>query len=80
LNKNNILNTIDIYIEILISLIENSFNDYKYTYNLINELDLESISITHSMVDKLSQYLKVDSNIASRYMISEPEDCLDDKK
>ena len=80
-NKLNKINTIDIYKEILISLIENNtFNDYKSIYNIINQLDLESISITHSMVDELSQHLKVDSNIASRYMISKPEDCLDDKK
>ena len=44
----------EIYSEIIISLLTHKiFENYKYTYNTIKDIDLENIDITEKMFDKL---------------------------
>ena len=59
--KNNIKNIKleEIYIKIIISLIENrKLEDYNYSYDIIEQLNLEYINLTKNMIEKLLQLLK----------------------
>ena len=54
--KNNIKNIKleEIYIKIIISLIENrKLEDYNYAYDIIEQLNLEYINLTKNMIEKL---------------------------
>lgn len=58
--KNNIKNIKleEIYIKIIISLIENrKLEDYNYAYDIIEQLNLEYINLTKNMIEKLLQLL-----------------------
>ena len=71
----------EIYSEIIITLIKkNKFEDYEYTYNIIQQLDLESIDITDSMFEEINNLLNNDEEIKNKYIISKVEDLFDDKK
>ena len=71
----------EIYSNIILSLIKkNKFEDYDYTYNIIKQLDLESIDITKKIFEDIDYILKNDENIKKRYQISNIEDLYDDKK
>ena len=64
----------DIYIKIIISLIKkNKFNDYDYVYNIINQLELETINITHYMYSELVNALNKEINLKD-YIITKIED------
>ena len=64
----------DIYIKIIISLIKkNKFNDYDYVYNIINQLELETINITHHMYSELVNALNKEINLKD-YIITKIED------
>ena len=70
-----------IYIEIIISLIkERKFEDYEYSYNIINQLDLENIDITKPMFDKLYEILNNNEDYINDYIISNEEDFSKQKK
>ena len=57
-NLNKLNNIDNIYIEIIISLIQkNKFDDYEYICNILNQLDLEDIDINGFMFDKIKQIL-----------------------
>ena len=82
LEKNDIQNKNidDIYIQIIIWLIKNNkFEDYDYSYNIINDLDLENINITNNMFIELSKILN-EKDIIKRYEILEENDLLDINK
>ena len=75
--KNNIeLKKIDeLYVEIIEALIiKNKFEDYKYIYNIINVLDLESIDITEYMINSIINILDKNNEYMKNYMISKIED------
>ena len=65
----------EIYSEIIISLITNKiFENYKYTYNIIKDIDLKNIDITEIMFDKLLKLLNSNTNNINEYLILNEED------
>ena len=82
-NKDDICNMkLDkIYIEIINTLIKNrKFEDYDYTYNIINQLDLENIYLTKKMFDELSITLNSNENYINDYIILNEKDLNDENK
>ena len=73
----------EIYSDIIISLIKIiKLRDYEYIYNIIFQLDLESIDITKKMFDKINNFFENEDkeyNIIE-YYISKNEDLYDNKK
>lgn len=69
-----------IYIEIINELMKKmqkiEFEDYKFVYDIITELDLENIDITSEMINNLNNNLKYNENI----MINNVEDLSKEKK
>ena len=60
----------EIYIDIINILIKNNkFEDYKYVYNVIKELDLEKINITETMFNELSKTLNINEEYIKNYII-----------
>ena len=74
--------TIDeIYIKIINALIKlKKLEDYEYTYNVIEQLDLENIAITQLMFDELLKILGEDAYYISDYKIIKKEDLFNEKK
>ena len=71
----------EIYIMIIISLIKNDkLSDYEYTYNIITQLNLESININHEMFKNLSQILENDETYIKKYKIKNEDDLIDKDK
>ena len=67
-----------IYIEIIKALFNNKkFEDYEYTFNILNQLDLESINIANIMKDELSNILNED--YIKQYIIRNISDIFNDK-
>ena len=63
-----------LYVEIIIGLIKNhKFEDYEYTYDLLDQLDFENIEITKYMFDELYKILK-NEDIIKTYIISNEGD------
>ena len=58
-----------IYIEIIIALIiEKKFDDYEYTESILNQLDMENINLTETMVKELFKLFNCnDKNIMNYY-------------
>ena len=86
-NHSNIIDNInfkkidEIYIEIIISLIKNKkFEDYDYSFNIINQLDLDNIALTPIMFDKLSDIFNCKENYITDYLIKDVKDLFDEKK
>ena len=86
INRNNIfhnlnLNIDEIYGEIIISLIKDGkLEDYDYAYDIINQLDLQSIDITQCIFKKIKEELLLNNNrYISKYLISKKEDLFNDK-
>ena len=80
--KNNIKNIKleEIYIKIIISLIENrKLEDYNYAYDIIEQLNLEYINLTKNMIEKLLQLLNSEESFIKDYLILNYNDLLDDK-
>ena len=70
----------EIYAKIINSLIiKGKFEDFEYSYKIINQLDLENIYITKTMFKTLSELLET-NNIVKKYMITKKEDLNDEKK
>ena len=77
LTENEIIkNKIDIlYIKTIIDLIKtNKIENFEYTYNIIKELDLESIDITKVMFDELYKVLNPQEKYMEKYIISQIND------
>ena len=71
----------EIYIMIIISLIKNDkLSDYEYTYNIISQLNLESININHEMFVTLSKILESDEIYIKKYKIKNEDDLIDKNK
>ena len=71
----------EIYIIIIKALIKlKKFEDYEYTYNIIDQLDLENIAITKLMLDELLIILKEDEDCINYYKIANIEDLFNEKK
>ena len=69
------INIDDIYIEIIKDLIiENKIKDYEYTYNIIRQLNLESIKITKKIFNQMKKILDKNNNYINQYLISKEED------
>ena len=70
----------DIYLEIIVSLFKKQkFNNKDYYENIVEKLDLQSIDITQTILDGLSEELDIKKNkFFENYMIN--EDRLEDEK
>ena len=69
-----------IFSEIINSLIiRRKFSDYEYTYNIINQLELENIDITQTMYEKLFIILDKDKDYMRNYIMTKKEDLLEEK-
>ena len=55
-------------------ILKNKLEDYDYTYNIINQLDIESINITNIIFDEINILLKSNENYINRYSISKEKD------
>ena len=80
----NIINIIfekkidEIYGDIIVALIRtNKIVDYKYSVNIISQLDLENIDITETIFNKLSEILN--SNSVQNYAINDINSLNEDK-
>ena len=70
----------DIYVRIIKEMIlKKKFNDYKYVLNIVNQLDLESIEITHKMFNEIDDIFNDEINI-NEYLISKEEDIINEEK
>ena len=70
-----------IYIDIIIGLLKNKFEDYNYIYNAIKEMDLESINVEKIMLEEIKKFLDDKNNeIMKKYLITTFEDLLDENK
>ena len=65
LSKDDIIskNIDEIYIQIIIALIENNNFENDDIINIMNELCLESINITETMYNKLSEFLNINESV-----------------
>ena len=74
--------TIDeIYSEIINSLIINGkLEDYDYTSNILNQLELEKISMTEKLLEQLYESLDISKDYIKKYIINKKEDFSDEKK
>ena len=82
LNEKDILDKkIDIlYSEIIKSLIINeNIENYDFSYNIINQLDLENIDITEAIFNSLHKFLDKDGGYINKYIVKNKEDLLDVK-
>ena len=70
----------DMYAEIIISLIQNNISDEYFILNIINQLELENISITKTILDKLNSNFDNIKNFKNDYLILGVHDLLCDKK
>jgi hypothetical protein len=69
----------EIYTDIIINLIKlNKFQIYEFTYNILTQLDIESIDITKTIFEKLSKQLNSKENYIN--MIKNIEDLFDTNK
>ena len=73
--------TIDqIYIDIIIGLLKNKSEDYKYIYNTITKMNLEAINAQKTMFEEIKNVLDEENGIMNKYLISKPEDLFDENK
>ncbi len=76
-----LMNVDDIYIELIISLIQsNKFTDFEYIYNILNKLDLQSIYLNNKMFSKLQEKLDISLDYINRYKISDIHDLFNIEK
>ena len=83
LNENNIKNIkIDtIYMEIIKYLIINKkIENYNFTYDILEQLDLESINLTHVMLEELLKILDDNKDYIKEYIITNINDLFNIKK
>ena len=83
LNKEDILvkKCDEIYSDIINSLIMNhKLEDFEYSYEILQQLELENIHITPTMLSNLSKILNENKILTKKYIIKKKEDLLDQKK
>jgi len=69
----------EIYLKIIIFIIENKLGDFDYIKEVLKQLDIESIKITQIMFEKIKAVLSKEEDI-NKYLISEEEDLFDENK
>ena len=70
----------EIYIEIIIKLIkERTFENYEYTLNLMNQLDMMYIYLSDEMLQRLSDFLN-SNECLNNYLIINEKDLCNEKK
>ena len=80
-NEYKKLNVENIYLDIIKSLIKNNkFEDYNYTYNILRQLEIESIEISKIFSNKIYNIFIEYENIIKKYYISQEDDLYDNKK
>ena len=71
----------EIYIKIITSLIKNKkFDNYNDIYNIVKQLDLESINLVKTMIDELINFLDGKEDYVKYYIIEKIEDIFETKK
>jgi len=70
----------EIYLEIIISLIKNKFENFEYIEYIIKQLDFESINLTQIMFNEIKTLLDNKENDIRQYLISKEDDLFDNKK
>ena len=71
----------EIYIDIINSLIKKrKFDDYEYTSDVLNQLELKNIDITEKMSEELFKVLNSKEKYVDDYLILKNEDLYDEKK
>ena len=71
----------EIYGKIISYLIKNKkLEDYKYSYNIMHQLEIDIIDITEKIFDELSTVLNSNESYITYYSISNSEDLLDPNK
>jgi hypothetical protein len=71
----------EIYIEIINSLIKNNkLKDYKYTINILKQLDIENIDLTLLMFNEISKTLNKNENFINEQKILTKEDLFSEEK
>ena len=71
----------EIYIEIILGLIKNKkLEDYKFSFNIIEQLEFENINVTDTMFNKIFQILNSNKSYIKDYIIEKLDDLYDSKK
>ena len=71
----------NLYSIIIISLIKSKkIDDYQYAYNIIEELELEHIYLTKTILEKLSEELNSNEEYIKSYKIINKDDLFDERK
>ena len=71
----------EIYIKIIIALIKiEQFDNYDYTSNILEQLDLKNIEITKKMLDELDTVLNSNESYINNYNIFESKDLFEKSK
>ena len=71
----------DLYSEIIINIIKSKkIDDYKYTNNIIDELELKHIYLTKKMFEKINKELNSNKEYLKSYIIGNKEDLLNERK
>ena len=74
--------TVDqIYIDIIIGLLKNKSENYKYIFDTLSEMDFISINLTKTMFKEIKKFLDDEKNgIIDKYLISKSEDLFNENK
>ena len=83
LNENdiNLYNIDEIYIQIIITLIkEEKLEDYEFTKEILEAIELKTINITDKMFYKLLQIFNEDKDFIKKYIITNTKDLSDERR
>ena len=68
------------YTDIIISLIKNKkFEDFEYTYNILNQMEIGKIFITENMFNELYNLFNSNEEYITDYSLTEKEDLFNEK-
>ena len=71
----------ELYMKIIKQLIINrKFEDYEYTYNIFNQIEIININLIKEMIDELFEILNEKEEYISDYLILNQEDLFNEKK
>ena len=81
LNKEIEIKIDKLYMKIIKWLILNKkFDDYEYTYNILNKIELFNVNLTKEMIDELYKILNEKKKYVIDYLIKSKEDLFNEKK
>ena len=79
--KIEIIKIDELYMEIIKALITNiNIEDYEYTYNLLNQIELINIDLTKEMFNDLLKFINENEKNINDYLIMNKEDLFNDTK